>query len=85
MLASVLKSQEAVSASIVVVRAFVQLRTVLAAHAELAQKLAEIEARFDGQFQMVFEALRELMYPPAPVREPIGFRPGEEQAKDATA
>lgn len=77
MLASVLKSAQAVAASIVVVRAFVQMRTVLAAHVELARKLDEMEDRFEGQFQMVFDALRELMSPPAETREPIGFRPGE--------
>lgn len=77
MLASVLKSAQAVAASIVVVRAFVQMRAVLAAHAELARKLDDMEARFDGQFQMVFDALRELMSPPPETRELIGFRPGE--------
>ena len=73
-LASVLNSRAAVEASIQVVRAFVQLRGVLAAHADLARKLAVMEAKYDKQFGVVFEAIRELMAPPAPPRKRIGFR-----------
>jgi hypothetical protein len=74
MLASVLKTQVAVEASIQVVRAFVQLRGVLAAHRELAKRLDELEAKYDGQFKVVFQAIRELMEPPAPPSKQIGFR-----------
>lgn len=70
MLASVLSSPIAIEASIQVVRAFLQLRGMLAAHTELARKL-------DVQFRVVFDAIRELMQPPAPTeRKRIGFRAG---------
>lgn len=73
MLASVLNSPVAVEASIQVVRAFVQLRSMLAAHADLARKLAQLEQRYDSQFRVVFDAIRRLMEPP-PEPKRIGFR-----------
>ncbi len=75
MLASVLNSPAAIAASIQVVRAFVQLRGVLASHRELSRRLDELESRYDGQFRTVFQAIRELMAPAAPPRKRIGFRP----------
>lgn len=78
MLASVLKSRAAVETSIRVVRAFVQLRGALVAHADLARKLTALEARYDKQFRVVFDAIRELMAPIAPPRKRIGFRAGSE-------
>jgi hypothetical protein len=75
MLASVLNSTVAVSASIQVVRAFVRLREMLATHKELAEKLEALEKKYDQQFKIVFEAIRSLMEPPdEPPREPIGFQ-----------
>lgn len=75
MLASVLNSPVAVQASIQVVRAFVQLRGLLATHAELARQLDELERKYDAQFRVVFEAIRELMQPlPSPRRKQIGFQ-----------
>lgn len=78
MAASVLNSPTAVAASIEVVRAFVRLRRILASHAGLARKLDELEKKVgshDEKFQMVFEAIRQLMAPPAPAakRRRIGF------------
>ena len=73
MLASVLKSRTAVATSVQVVRAFIRLRGVLAGNAELARKVAAMEAKFDGQFRSVFQAIRELMEPPARPRKRIGF------------
>jgi len=64
MLASVLNSPIAVAASIQVVRAFVQLRGVVASHQELARRLDEMEGKYDAQFKAVFQAVRELMEPP---------------------
>jgi hypothetical protein len=75
MLASVLNSPTAVAASIQVVRAFVQLRGVLASHKELARRLDELESRYDAKFKVVFQAIRELMEPPRPPRKQIGFQP----------
>jgi hypothetical protein len=74
MLSSVLHSDRAIDVNIAVMRTFVRLRHLLAGHTELARKLDELEQRYDGQFQVVFEALRELMRLPedAP-RDRIGF------------
>ena len=75
MLASVLNSPTAVRASLLVVRAFVRLRAALGAHTTLARKLKELEQKYDGQFSVVFEAIRQLMEPSAPPARPqIGFR-----------
>jgi hypothetical protein len=74
MAANVLNSPRAVAMSVHVVRAFVRLRRVLASHRELVRRLDELEARYDGQFKVVFDALRGLMTPPEtkPKRK-IGF------------
>jgi hypothetical protein len=77
MLASVLNSKVAVEASIQVVRAFIRIRTILAAHKELARKLEELERKYDARFKVVFDTLRQLMAPPAESpQHPIGFVPG---------
>jgi len=76
MLASVLNSPVAVAASIQIVRAFIQLRGLLASQRELVHRLDELEARYDSQFKVVFQAIRELMQPPAPSRKRIGFQRG---------
>jgi hypothetical protein len=77
MLSSVLKSRVAIETSIHVVRVFVQLRGLVAGHAELSRKLDALEARYDQQFKVVFDAIRELMTPPAPPPKRIGFRAGK--------
>jgi hypothetical protein len=74
MLATVLNSPIAVHASIQVVRAFVRLRKMIASNKELARKIEELEKKYDAQFKVVFEAIRELMIPPEPKRRCIGFR-----------
>jgi len=74
MLSSVLRSQRAVKVNIEIMRAFVRIRQWLASNAELARKLAELEKKYDAQFKIVFDAIRELMAPPpAPPRKRIGF------------
>jgi hypothetical protein len=65
MLANVLSSPRAVQASIQVVRAFVRLRRLLSSHQQLARKLAELEAKYDKQFAVVFQVIRQLMETPA--------------------
>ena len=81
MLASVLNSRVAVEASIQVVWAFIRLRTILAAHKDLARKLEELERKYDARFQTVFEAIRPLMKPESPELHwrPIGFVGGGEK------
>jgi hypothetical protein len=64
MAANVLSSPRAVAASVMVVRAFIRMRQVLATHVELACKLEELEKRYDAQFRQVFAAVRALMEPP---------------------
>ena len=73
MAANVLNSPTAIRASILVVRAFVRMREMLSAHAELARKVDEMEKKYDGQFKTVFDAFRQLMSPPPSPRRQIGF------------
>ncbi len=74
MLSSVLRSERAVKVNIEIMRAFVRLRGMLAAHKELATKLREMERKYDAQFRVVFDALRELVTPPEePPKGRIGF------------
>ena len=73
MLSSVLRSERAVQVNIEIVRAFVRLRQMLQANADLAKKVAALEARYDSQFKVVFEAIRGLMTPPAGPQRRIGF------------
>src|SRR5262245_55305398 len=64
MLSSVLRSPRAVAVNIEIMRAFVRMRQILATHADLARKLDALEQKYDAQFRVVFEAIRELMAPP---------------------
>jgi hypothetical protein len=73
MLSSVLHSERAVRVNIEIMRAFVQLRQMLSSHADLARKLEALENKYDAQFKVVFDAIRELMTPPAPPKRRIGF------------
>jgi len=74
MVASVLKSAITIEASIQVVRTFVRLRQMLASRAELSRKLNAFERKYDHQFKVVFDAVRELMTPSLPVKRRIGFQ-----------
>lgn len=76
MLSSVLRSRRAVLVNIEIMRAFVRLRAMLASHDDLARKLAALERKYDAQFKVVFDAIRQLMEPPPPARRPIGFGTG---------
>jgi hypothetical protein len=73
MLSSVLRSPRAVAVNIEIMRAFVRLRQMLLSHAELARKIHSLEKKYDGQFKVVFDALRQLTQPPAKPKRPIGF------------
>jgi hypothetical protein len=74
MLSSVLKSERAVQVNVEIMRAFVRLRDLVAHDQELARRLNDLESRYDRQFKVVFDAIRELMAPPAPVpKRRIGF------------
>lgn len=73
MLSSVLNSERAIEVNILIMRAFVKLREILATHKDLAKKLEEMEKKYDAQFKVVFDAIRELMKPPEPKKRQIGF------------
>ena len=73
MLSSVLHSDRAVRVNIEIMRAFVQLRQMLASNADLARKLETLEKKYDIRFKVVFDTLRQLMSPPEPKRREIGF------------
>ena len=73
MLSSVLRSARAVKVNIEIMRAFVRLRAMLSTQTELARKLEELERRYDSQFKIVFDAIRELMSPPERDSRRIGF------------
>jgi len=74
MLSSVLHSKRAVQVNIAIMRAFVRLREMIATHKDLARKLDALEKKYDAQFRVVFDAIRELMSPSVPKRRRIGFR-----------
>ena len=73
MLSSVLNSKRAVLVNVEIMRTFVRLRQMLASNADLARKLAALEKKYDAQFKIVFDAIREMMTPPIPKRRKIGF------------
>jgi len=77
MLASVLRSPRAIRTNIAIVRTFVRIRHLLATHAELAQRLDELERRCDANFQEIDDTLRQLMAEPEDwdAREKVGFHP----------
>ncbi|KAF0144572.1 MAG: hypothetical protein FD156_1747 [Nitrospirae bacterium] len=85
MLSSVLNSERAVKVNIEIMRAFVKLRQMLASNAELARKLNEMEKKYDAQFKIVFDAIRQLMTPPETKKSKIGFEVREKMARYRTS
>ena len=81
MLFSVLRSPRALKVNIAIMRTFVRLREMLLSHADLARKLAALENKYDAQFKVVFDAIRELMQPPTPPRREIGFHVREKATR----
>ena len=74
MLSSVLNSKRAISVNIAIIRTFVKLRQILARHKDLAERLIAMEDKYDQQFKVVFDILKQLMAPPLAQRKrPIGF------------
>ena len=74
MLSSVLRSPRAIAVNVEIMRAFIQLKRMVASHEDLARKLAILEGKYDRQFKMVFDAIRALMEPAVKQKPPIGFR-----------
>jgi hypothetical protein len=74
MLSSVLRSKRAIHANVEIMRAFVRLRELIGHNRVLAQRLDLLESKYDHQFKVVFDAIRELMAPPVPApKRRIGF------------
>ena len=74
MLSSVLRSKRAISVNIEIMRAFVKLRQMLASNTELSRRLDKLEGKYDRQFKVVFDAIRQLMSPAVSEHKQIGFR-----------
>jgi hypothetical protein len=81
MLANILNSQRAIKVSLQIVRTFVRLRQLLSSNIELARKLEELEKKYDEQFRVVFEAIRQLLTPPEKPKRSIGFHVKEKKIK----
>lgn len=73
MLSSVLKSDRAIEVNIAIMRAFVEMRQLLSTHKELKNKIEKMEAKYDEQFQVVFEAIRQLLAEEEKPKQRIGF------------
>jgi len=73
MLSSVLRSTRAVQVNIEIMRTFVQLRKESTVNKSLSRRLSKLEQKYDKQFVVVFDALRNLIEPPVADKQPIGF------------
>ena len=73
MLSSVLRSGRAVEVNIAIMRTFVQLRRLMDTNRDLARKIEALENKYDEQFAVVFEAIKQLITPPEPPQRRIGF------------
>ena len=81
MLSSVLNSPKAIQVNIQIMRTFTKLREMISSHKDLAQKLSELEKKYDGQFQIVFEAIRQIIKVEEQPKRKIGFIAKESRAK----
>lgn len=73
MLSTVLQSKRAIKVNITIMRAFVEMRQLIEGNKELARKIGELEKKYDGQFTMVFDAIKTLIHQKQQPRERIGF------------
>ena len=82
MLSSVLNSERAITVNIQIMRTFTRIRELIATHKDLARRLDDLEKKYDSQFKIVFDAIKQLLAPPEPKKKKIGnSSPGE---KDLT-
>lgn len=75
MLSSVLHSERAIRVNIASMRVFVRLREIIGSNKVLARRLAEVEKKYDAQFRVVFDAIRELTAEPLPKSRRVRFSP----------
>lgn len=73
MLSSVLKSPRAIFVNIQIMRTFAKLREILAHHADLALRIDDLEHRYDGQFKIIFDAMRQMIAVEEEPKPEIGF------------
>lgn len=73
MLSTVLRSERAIEVNISIMRAFVKLREMILSNKELSLRLGDLEKKYDKQFKLVFDAIRQLMTPPETKKRKIGF------------
>jgi len=81
MLSSVLRSGRAVQVNIAIMRAFVQLRAMVATHEDLRRKIDDMEKRYDAKFHAVFATLRQMLETPVPPKRQIGFHARAEASR----
>jgi hypothetical protein len=62
-------------------RTFAKLRELISQHKDLDRRLNELEKKYNAQFKVVFDAIRQLMQSPEPKRRPIGFQVGDKEVK----
>jgi hypothetical protein len=74
MLSSVLNSERAIHVNIQIIKTFIRLREIASTSGELSRKLKELELKYDTQFRLVFQAIRDLMKLPEKPKKPIGFQ-----------
>ena len=85
MLSSVLNSPRAIQVNIQIMRAFAKLREIISLNKDLARRLDALEKKYDAQFKIVFDALRQLMAAPEPKEKKIGFRVRERSKRYKTS
>ena len=73
MLSGILRSERAVEVNIAIMRTFVQLRKLMGSNKELARKINEMENKYDEQFRVIFDAIKQLIKEESKPREIIGF------------
>jgi hypothetical protein len=81
MLSGILNSDRAIEVNIQIMRAFVKLREMIASDKDLSRRLDALEKKYDSQFKVVFEAIRQLMAPPVKPKRKIGFTLKEKQTR----
>ena len=80
MLSSVLRSSRAIQVNIQIMRAFSRLREMLYGHVELKKKIEAMEKKYDDNFKIVFEAIKQLIETDTRPKKKIGFTVKEKQA-----
>ena len=85
MLSSVLNSPRAIQVNIQIMRAFAKLREIISANKDLSRRLDTLEKKYDAQFKVIFDAIRQLMAPPEPKKKKIGFEVRERSARYKTS